>query len=120
MKCKKCHCDKIIKNGFTRGQQRYKCKQCKYNFTVIFKRRKSQEIKRLAMHMYLEGLGFRSIGRILKVSNTIVFNWIKNASEAIEHNAPKKCKAIEIDEMWHYEGKKNSKNGYGLLLLLRP
>ena len=117
MKCIKCHTEKIVKNGFTRGQQRYKCNQCKYNFTLVFKRRKPQEIKRLALHMYLEGLGFRSIGRILKVSNTIVLSWINNASETIKHNLPKKCKIIELDEMWHYKGKKNNKNGYGLLLI---
>ena len=33
--------------------------------------------------MYLEGLGFRSIGRILKVSNVSVLNWIKNTSKII-------------------------------------
>ena len=32
-----------------------------------------------------------------------------------ENRKIKKCKVIEIDEMWHYLGKKNKKYGYEFL-----
>ncbi|MFT4967609.1 MAG: transposase, partial [Candidatus Deianiraeaceae bacterium] len=34
-------------------------------------------LKRLALELYLEGLGFRSISRILKVSHVSIYNWIR-------------------------------------------
>ena len=38
---------------------------------------KTLDAKRLALEMYLEGLGFRSIGRVLKISYGTVYAWIK-------------------------------------------
>ena len=34
--------------------------------------------------MYLEGLGFRAIGRLRNVSHTAVFGWVKQAGEKVE------------------------------------
>ncbi len=54
------------------------CKDCNYHYTVKNKSDvKSQETRRLALKMYLEGLGFRAIGRILKISHVTVYNWVK-------------------------------------------
>ena len=71
--------------------------------------------------MYLEGLGFRSIARILKVSNVAILKWIRALSEVwgkkeLERES-RHCRVIEIDEMWHYIKKKNKKSGSGLLLI---
>jgi transposase len=69
MNCPKCKSTEYNKDGIARSLQRYKCKQCGYRYTVEKKSDlKSDETKRLALEMYLEGLGFRSIGRILKTS----------------------------------------------------
>lgn len=68
--------------------------------------------------MYLEGLGFRSIGRLLKVSHVAVMNWVKNYGknlEKIRNKAP--VEIVEIDEMHTYVGKKKIVNGYGLQLI---
>lgn len=72
MKCLKCKSEKLVKDGVNTGFQRYKCKECGYNFTTG-RASKSASLKRLALQLYLEGLGFRAIGRVLKVSNV----WIK-------------------------------------------
>jgi len=40
--------------------------------------------KRFALELYLEGLGFRSIGRILKVSHVSIFNWIKQYGQNLD------------------------------------
>ncbi|KAA6334071.1 hypothetical protein EZS27_017586 [termite gut metagenome] len=37
-------------------------------------------MKKQALHLYLEGLGFRSIGKLLGVSNATVLNWIPLAN----------------------------------------
>jgi len=130
-KCARCKSKNIRKNGIVWNKQRYKCKDCEYNFTVA-SRGKSLEIKRLALHMYLEGLGFRSIDRILEVSNVAVLKWIKAVGKDIirlrdelsqSDNESKRnitISTMELDEMWHYVGKKNYKNGFGLLLTVTP
>jgi len=96
MNCPKCKSDQFVKDGIVKGRQRFQCKVCRYRYTVEF-RGKSTEIKRMALHLYLEGLGFRSISRILKVSNVAVLNWIKAFGSEIEkiqgESTPIKVKA---------------------------
>jgi len=68
--------------------------------------------------MYLEGLGFRSVGRILKISYGTVYQWIKRWGYNME--LPKRNEAIEVvelDEMHTYVGQKKTTDGYGLLLI---
>ena len=70
MNCPKCDSANKIKRGKIRGKQRYSCKSCNYNYTVIRKKTvKSDALKRQALQLYLEGLDFRSIGRMLQVSH---------------------------------------------------
>jgi transposase-like protein len=74
------------------------------------------ELKKQALHLYLEGLGFRSIGRILKVSNVAVLKWIKKFGEEVKniHNQSN-VNVIELDELYTYIGSKKTSVGYGLL-----
>ena len=68
--------------------------------------------------MYLEGLGFRSIGRFLNVSHVAVFNWIKGFGEKLEElRSSKEIEVVEIDEMHTYIGSKKTTAGFGLLLI---
>lgn len=90
---------------------------CGYRHTVEYKG-KPPEIKRLALQMYLEGFGFRSIGRILKVSNVAVMKWIKSFGEQVEKiRKEDAAKIIEMDEMHTYIQSKKTTAGYGLLLI---
>ena len=122
MQCPKCYSTKQVKSGFTRGIQRYKCKQCKCNFTRSDRRGISIEVKIQALQLYLEGMGFRAIGRVLKVSNVSVLRWIRSAGEHVKAyvnlNLPNNVHdidVIEMDEMWHFTVKKNENYGSGLL-----
>jgi len=68
--------------------------------------------------MYLEGLGFRAIGRILNISYGTVYQWIKKWGCNLE--LPKRNEVIEVvelDEMHTYVGRKKTTDGYGLLLI---
>jgi transposase len=58
------------------GKQRYRCKTCGFNFTTGF-RGKPMEVRQQALKLYLEGLGYRAIGRELNVSNVTVLNWVR-------------------------------------------
>jgi transposase-like protein len=64
---------KSVKSGKVKGKQRYKCKDCGCHYSVELKSTaKSKAMKKQALHLYLEGLGFRSIGRFLGVSNALI------------------------------------------------
>ena len=65
------------------GKQRYMYKSCAYRYTVDQKGF-SSDTKRQAIVLYLHGLDFRSIARILHCSHTAVHNWIKPYSKEIE------------------------------------
>jgi len=109
MDCPKCNSSHSIKSGKINGRQRYKCKECDFNYTVILKSTaKHNSLKKSALHLYLEGLGFRSIGRILGVSNVSVLNWIRSFGEKVQElqatNQP--IGVVEVDEMHTYIGSK--------------
>ena len=68
--------------------------------------------------MYLEGLGFHSITRLLNVSHVTVMNWVKKyGSELSKIRNSKPVKIIELDEIHTYLGSKKNTNGFGLLLI---
>ena len=76
MTCPKCEARGCVKDGIVKGKQRYLCHVCEYRHTVRH-RGKSPALKRQALELYLEGLGFRSIGRLLNCSHVAVYTWIK-------------------------------------------
>ena len=119
MDCPRCFSVNHHKAGLALGRQRYKCKDCRYYYTVLQKSDvKSSSTRRLAFQMYLEGLGFRAIGRILKISYGTVYQWIKKWGGQLE--LPKRNEEIaivELDEMHTYVGSKKTADGYGLLLI---
>ena len=116
--CPKCSGSNFVKDGFVRKKQRYKCKKCNFRHTVRYKSGAALPgIKRQALHLYLEGLGFRSIGRILKYSNVSILNWIKSFGQQVRDiKSEKEISKMEIDEMHTYVSKKTI-NGYGYLLI---
>lgn len=86
MNCPKCSSDVYRKDGIIRGSQRYLCKQCCYRYTVHQRSGTgSLAVRRQALELYLEGLGLRSIGRILNFSNVTILNWIRSFGEKIDN-----------------------------------
>ena len=120
MNCPKCSCDKSVKSGIIKGRQRYKCKDCGCNYTVELKSTaKPTSMKKQALHLYLEGLGFRSIGRVLGVSNVSVLNWIRGFGQEVQELSAQnqEIEIVEVDEMHSYIESKKTTVGYGLLLI---
>ena len=79
----------------------YKCKSCGYYYSVVRKSDvKTEDVRRLALEIYLEGVGFRGIGRILRMSYGAVYQWVKKWSKQID--LPVRNQSIgvvELDEL---------------------
>ena len=119
MNCRKCKSHDVRKDGKVKSKQRFYCINCHYHFTVAKKTTAASGlVKKHALLLYLEGLGFRSIGRFLNVSHVSVYKWIKHFGEQL---APLKSdhhiQVVELDELHTYIGQKKTIAGYGLLLI---
>ena len=117
MNCPRCSSDQRVKNGMKLDRQRYLCKNCGYQFSVEKRCCDApRHIKEMAIKMFLEGVGFRAIGRIVGFSNVAVLGWVKKFAaaqpETVEAKEP--IQVMEIDEMHTYVGSKKSLIGCGL------
>jgi transposase len=118
MNCPRCKSSTHHKNGLVGGRQRYKCHDCGYNYTVVKSAASSVSVKRQVLQLYLEGLGFRSIGRFLGVSHVSVQKWIKKFGQDLEElKSENEISIVELDEMHTYIGNKKNIAGSGLLLI---
>lgn len=123
MPCPKCASKHFTKNGFRNKRQRFLCHECGYTYSTAYGHSgKPKELKQKAVELYLEGMGFRGIGRVLNVSNVSVLNWIRKAAdrirELLQTMLPKQAREISImewDELWHFVRKKSQNSGYGWL-----
>ena len=122
MNCKKCGTDKIVKAGFVRGYQRYKCKGCGYYFTDTPLRGHSFQEKLLSLQLYASGLSLRRIGYLLHVSQVTIQKWIqKLVPELCPKLQPEgRVLVMELDEMWHYLHSKKTNFGSGKLCVVIP
>lgn len=71
----------------------------------------SEEVREQALVLHLEGVGLRSIGRVLHCSHASVINWIRAAADKLTPLSEtlidaSKVGVAELDEMWHYFKKK--------------
>ena len=68
--------------------------------------------------MYLEGLEFRDIGRILGISYGTVYHWVKKLGEQTALPASDRPTVVmELDEIHSYVQSKKTTFGHGLLLI---
>ena len=69
----------------------------------------------------MEGLGFRAIGRLEGISHVSVMKWVNKLGDKINQHKqtfPEKISIMELDELWHFIGKKNKSAGYGLRMIV--
>ena len=86
--CPSCSSENNIKSGIVKGRQRYKCKDCGYAFTVDKLGKKIDDYYvNKALQLYLEGLTYREIERILGISHVSVMNWVKKYNIKRPHNS---------------------------------
>jgi transposase len=122
MPCPHCASDQVIKLGFQRGKQRHRCKACRKTFSYEPNERAYPlALREKACQLYLEGVGIRSIARLLGVSHPTVIDWIRKAAKAITPPPlPEYVEIMELDEMWHFVQKKAKNFGCGLRMTVKP
>ena len=114
-RCKKCQGEQVVKNGKVRGKQRYRCKECGYNFVEGDRRSNEKIAAKKAMCVILYSLGKCSYNMLAKIFDTwpsLVYRWIKEAGAQLpEPEVPGEITQMEFDEMWHFIG--NKKTSFG-------
>jgi transposase len=102
IRCPKCQSSSYIKDGIIHEKQRFKCKECDYRYTV-FQRELNTQIRRQALQLYLAGLGFRSIGRLLKCSHVTIAQWINEHGDTIKSiRASSEINVIKTNDLHTY------------------
>jgi len=118
--CKFCSFSHYVRDGFVRGHQRYKCKECKRTFTATPLRGKPAAMKALAILLYSMGnMSFCGIARLLEVSDVAIMKWIREQAKGLpEPEMPSDVRIITLDEMWHFLKKRQKRSGSGERLIL--
>jgi len=102
--CPQCNAQNVIKSGLVKGRQRFKCKECSYQFTNFSKERsKPLWMKLEAILMYLSGMSMNATAKLLGVSAQSVLNWVRDFAEVnYEKPALESAVVVELDELWHF------------------
>ncbi len=115
MRCKGCGSADAIKNGWVRGIQRYRCKQCGLNYVVGDRRAAPNRTVQRALAVILYALGkasFGFLGKLFGVSRTTAYQWIRAEAERLgEPKVAGDIREMEFDEMWHFIGSKKTSAG---------
>jgi len=117
--CPSCSSDMFVKAGVIKNRQRYKCKSCGYFFTVgkLGKQIDDYYVNK-ALQLYLEGLTYREIERILGVSHVSVMNWVRkyNIKRPYKTNYHPTYKILSQTELQEYFQKSENISGAGVLV----
>jgi transposase len=114
--CKKCSSFRCIKNGTVRLHQRYKCKECGFNFIIGDKREKlSSSARALAILLYGRGkASYSFIAKLFKISPVAVMKLIKREADKIpEPEIESSIREVSFDDMWHFVERKKTSYGSG-------
>lgn len=110
--CSKCvgKVSEFIKYGKTyNGKQRYQCKKCKSTSVLHFSYNACKtNINNTIVLFTKEGLGIRSIARVLKISTTTLLKRIIEIADKIKIPAIKFHQSYELDEMRTFIRKKTN------------
>ena len=120
MHCKKCDKSLVVKNGFVRRKQRYRCKECLYNFVEGDERVRQENVVKRAFVIILYSMSkgaFNFLGKLFKVSPTTIYNWVRKEAEMLPFpDIKNSIQEVEIDEMWHFvQSKKTSAGKFCLI-----
>ena len=116
LKCPKCGALEVVKNGKTRGKQRFKCKKCNYQFASLVPGGFAPEIKAKVIELYNCGLSIRAAAKLQGVSRTSALNWIREFAKKYMRNLllgqPSLSNLTKCGTTW---GQRKINYGYGKL-----
>jgi transposase-like protein len=104
--------NRVQKAGFNRGgSQRFRCEQCQRYFTPQPKPMGyDEQLREQAVRLYLEGMSFRGVGKVLRVNHQSVVNWVNAAHlklpATVQDTTP--TQTVELDELFTFIGKKKN------------
>lgn len=113
--CNKCDKNEyVIRCGLnaSSGTQRYRCQGCAVYFTPQPKPHGyDQGLREQAVKLYLEGMSYRAVARVLGIHNQSVINWVKAVHDKLPDKvgSGEKTDYIEVDELFSFVGKKKPK-----------
>jgi transposase-like protein len=117
--CPKCESEKVVKSGIVKERQRYRCKKCNYYFTVnkIGKQIDNYYVIK-ALQLYIEGVSYREIERILGISHVSVMNWVKKYNiKAPENNEYRPTyQVLSHPELIEFLQDRNNTSGAGMMV----
>lgn len=117
--CPNCNSSEYVKSGIVRQRQRYKCKKCGYYFTVnkMGKQIDSYYVNK-ALQLYLEGLSYREIERILGISHVSIINWVKkyNIKRPYSFEYHSTYKILNAQELAKYFSENENLIGAGVIV----
>ena len=112
--CPHCNALTLVKTGRNpSGSQRYVCKTCQHVTTLEPHRNGyPPDVRAQALRLYVEGNGFRRIGRLLQVNHQSVANWVAAAALEVSPVPPQPAESavIELDELFTFIGQKKTKS----------
>ena len=117
--CPKCQSEDVVKSGFIEKRQRFKCKSCGYHFTVFKDGKKyDKNIVIKSLQLYLEGLSFREIERLVNVSHVTISRWVKEYGIKRLHPEDYKphYRIVSHTEMLNFLSKQERLNNRGFII----
>lgn len=108
--CANCS-NKIVKHGTTKaGKQRYKCKNCNKTVVAYYSYNAClPEINSRIILYIKEGLGIRSIARILKIATTTLLKRIIQIANMVVQPIIQNKKSYEVDELCTFIKQKSNR-----------
>lgn len=97
MLCPKCG-GKVKKNGFVFGKQRYKCKDCLYQFTKESPHGKERKDKGAATALCSLGVSQNQAAKILGVTPTSIGRWVQEIPQNLPFDLTPKANVKKIEE----------------------
>ncbi|CAM3849745.1 transposase [Flavobacterium branchiophilum] len=117
--CPKCQNTTLSKSGVINSKQRYLCKKCNYYFTVNKLGKKIDDYYvTKSLQLYLEGLSYREIERIIGVSHVTISNWVKafKIKKPSHGNYHPTYKIFNHTELVEFIKKKEQLSGAGMII----
>jgi transposase len=113
--CPQCTHPHVVKAGKARGNQRWLCRGCGYQFTRTTPRGRPLWQKSLAVFLYGHGISMNALAKMVGVHASSVLQWIRRF--ALEHSAQPapvgKAIVLAVEEMWHFRKTNGTNAGSG-------
>src|SRR5688500_8229227 len=74
--CPRCRSHRIVRFGVVAGEQRWRCKRCRYQFTHPEVHGTPEPTRRAAVSLYGYGLSFNAVAHLLSTTAPSVLRWV--------------------------------------------